>query len=67
MTSQVTVSEDSGSAEVVISATGASVSGNVTVGVSTIDQSAKGKSVVIHFLAVPYTMSLLLGFICIHH
>lgn len=38
----VTVSEDVGSMEVVVSATGASVSGSVMVGVSTVDQSAIG-------------------------
>ena len=40
--SAVTVSEDVGSMEVVVSATGASVSGSVMVGVSTVDQSAIG-------------------------
>ena len=43
MMSEATVSEDGGSTEVLISAIGASVSDSVTVGVSTVDQSAIGK------------------------
>jgi len=40
---EATVSEDGGSTEAVITAIGSSVSGIVTVGVSTVDQSAIGK------------------------
>ena len=43
MMSEATVSEDGGSTEVLISAIGASVSGSVMVGVSSVDQSALGK------------------------